>query len=150
MIARRKFNHTAAGLLNKFVSRNNDIDGYWGLGVLYMEARASANRVAFDLLDEAAQPASPVCISVVRTWAAYLRMALARHGLTSHALAAATVSIEFDLVLPKRPLYIPYGDPFECVAHLQAADGREFTRRRTGYCLPNDQFRGIRSARWPG
>lgn len=150
MIAKRKFNHTAAGLLSKFISRNNDIDGYWGLGVLYTEARASANRVAFDLLDGAAQPASPVCISAARTWSLYLRVALARHGLTSQALVAATVSIEFGLPLPKRPLYIPYGDPFVCVVHLLSADGREFTRQKIGYCLPNDQFHGRRSARWPG
>ncbi len=150
MIARRTFNHISAGLLSKFISRNNDIDGYWGLGVLYAETRASAHRAVFDLLDQGAQPASPVCVSVARTWALYLRVALARHGITSQALAAATVSVEFGLPLPKRPLYIPYGDPFMCVVHLLSADGREFTRRTTGYCLPYDRFHGRRSARWPG
>lgn len=150
MIAKSKFNHTAAGLLSKFISRNNDIEGYWGLGVLYTEARASANRVTLDLLEETAQPASPVCVGAARTWARYLRLALARHGISAQALSAASVSIEFALALPIRPRYIPYGDPFVCLVHLRSADGREFIRRTTGYCLPHDQFQGSRSTRWTG
>lgn len=149
MIAKAKFNHTAAGLLGKFISRNNDIDGYWGLGVLYLEARASANRIVLDLREGTAQPPSPVCTGAAHTWALYLRAALARHGLAADALAAATLSIEFGLPVPKRPPYIPHGDPFGCVVHLRAADGREFIRREIGYCLPWDQFHGSRSTRWP-
>lgn len=150
MIAKSKFNHTAAGLLSKFISRNNDIDGYWGLGVLYTQARTSANRVAFDLLGGSAQPASPVSVSVARTWALYLRVALARHGLTSQALVIASVDVEFGLPLPKRPLYIPHGDPFVCTVRLVSTDGREFTRQVIGYCLPYEEFHGRRSTRWTG
>ena len=150
MIAKGKFNHTAAGLLGKFISRNNDIDGYWGLGVLYMEALASGNRVVLDLLEGGAQPPSTVCTGAARTWAHYLRAALAGHGLAADALAAATLSIDFGLPAPKRPPYIPHGDPFECVVRLRSADGRDVTRREIGYCLPWDRFHGSRSTRWPG
>lgn len=147
MIARRKFNHTAAGLLGKFVSRNNDYQGYWALGVLYTEARASAMRVELDLLRVHALPEAPACVSVARSYATFLGSALAEHGLTPQALAAATVSIEFGLSLPQRPRYIPCGDPFVCSFRILSGDGREFTCRKTGYCLPHDQFAGIRSAR---
>ena len=79
MIARRKFNHITAGLLSKFLTRYNDIDGYWALGVMYTEARAFDSRVEIDMLHGVAQPDCAACTSVARTWALYLREALGRH-----------------------------------------------------------------------
>ena len=151
MIARRKFNHTAAGLLSKFLTRYNDVDGYWALGVLYTEARASANRVELDMLGGTAHPASPVCIDVARSWALHLRQALARHGVSPEALATASLAIEFGLPpRPRRPGHIEYGDPFLCSLRLVSRDGREFARQERGHCMPHEAFRGRRSMRRAG
>lgn len=148
MIARRKFNHTVAGLLSKFLARDNDIDGYWTPGVLYTEARAAANRVELDLLGTVAAPASPACLSVARTWTFYLGEALGRHGISPDALAAASISIEFGLPLAQaRPGYIAFGDPFQCSLRLLCGDGRELVRRKVAHCMPHEAFWGTRSTR---
>ena len=151
MLSRYKLRHTATGLLDKFIGRNNDYEGYWALGVLYTEARVSGNRVALDLLTAKAQPASGACTGLARTWADYLREALGRHGLCAGDLAAATISLEFGLPpVPKRPGYVEYGDPFSVLLRLVSRDGLEFARQGTGHCKPYDEFRGSRSTRYKG
>ena len=154
MIARRKFNHITAGLLSKFLTRYNDIDGYWALGVLYTEARAFNRRVEIDMLHGRAQPDCPACMSVARTWALYLREALARHGIAPDAVTAATISLEFGLApMPKLPGYPRdhnYGADFAASLRLESRDGRAFARQDRGYCMPHEEFWGRRSTRRAG
>ncbi|MFC0253969.1 hypothetical protein [Massilia consociata] len=151
MISRRKLNHTAAGLLDKFVGRYNDHEGYWALGVLYKEARISANRVEIDMLDASVQPASPICTDLARTWASCLRQAIDRHGIPTHDLAAASISIEFGLpAVPTPPGLVAWGDPFPVHLAPRIRDGRVSTRQKSGHCRPSDQFPGRRSGRYTG
>jgi hypothetical protein len=154
MIARRKFNHITAGLLSKFLTRNNDFDGYWAPGVLYTEARAFGSRVEIDMLHGRVQPDCSACMSVARTWALYLREALGRHGIAPDALAAATISLEFGLApMPKLPNYPydhNYGADFRATLRLQSHDGRTFVRQDRGYCTLHEEFRGRRSTRRDG
>lgn len=147
MIARRKLNHTGAGLLSKFLTRYNDVDAYWALGVLYTEARMVAMRVDIDMLDGSVEPALPACVSVGRTWALHLRQALARHGIAPDALVTAIISIEFGLPLPERPGYPECGDPFVCTLRLRSRDGREFVRQAQSCCMPHEEHSGRRSVR---
>ncbi|VXC77445.1 hypothetical protein [Massilia sp. 9I] len=141
MLSRYKLRHTTAGLLDKFIGRNNNYEWYWALGVLYTEARAAANRVEFDLLAGTAQPATPACASLARTWASYLKQALHRHAASPEDLAVARLSVTFGLpAVPKRPGYIEYGDPFLCTLHLASHDGRACVRERTEHCVPHEEF----------
>lgn len=139
MIAKSKFNHTAAGLLSKFVSRNNDYQGYWALGVLYTEARASGLRVELDLLHGQALPEAPACVSVARSHATFLRNALARHGATPGMLSSASLALVFDLLEPRMPAGGSYfGDRVECILTIALHDGRTVTRRASTRCAPHD------------
>ncbi len=151
MMSRRKLNHTAAGLLDKFIGRNNDYHGYWALGALYQEARASGNRVELDLLAATAQPSAPACTELAQGWAHALRLAIGRHKVSMDELAQARIAIAFGLPpVPKRPGHIGHGDPFLCSLHLTARDGRVAERRRMGHCKPADVFRGRRRGRHAG
>jgi len=140
MLSNYKLNHTAAGLLDKFIGRDNDYQTHWALGVLYYEAREAGNRVTLDLLAPAAQPDSPACASLARTWGIHLRQALGRHHALPDELAAASISVAFGLPpVPKRPGYIEIGDPFLCTLRLVAADGRMAERCRMEHCKPADE-----------
>jgi hypothetical protein len=154
MIARRKLNHITAGLLSKFLTRYNDIDGYWALGVMYTETRASGSRVEIDMLRGVAQPDLPACTSVAQAWVLNLRAALARHGIAPDALTAVTLSLEFGLApMPKLPSYPSdhkYGPDFRASLRLQSRDGRVFVRQGRGYCTPHEEFWGTRSTRRAG
>lgn len=145
MLSRYTLRHTTAGLLDKFIGRNNNYEVYWALGVLYTEALAAGNRVELDLLTGKAEPATPACASLARTWASYLQQALRRHAASTEDLALARLSIAFGLpAVPKRHGYIEYGDPFLCTLQLASHDGRVCARERMEHCVPHEQF----GSRW--
>ena len=51
MSAYKQLKGIAAGLAGTFISRNNDVDGYWGMGVIYSEVSArGVSAVTFSLL----------------------------------------------------------------------------------------------------
>ena len=151
MISRRKLNHLGAGLLDTFISRYNDYEGYWAFGVMYREAQASANHMQLDLLAATAQPEAPAACSVARTYARYLRQAIARLGVGLEELESASIAIEFGLPpVPRNPNLVQVGDPFTCTFHVVTRDGRKASRQKLAHCMRVDQFRGSRSARYTG
>jgi len=151
MLSNRKLKHTTAGLLGKFIGRNNDYDGYWALGTLYMEARDAGNRIELDLLTAGGEPATPACLGLARTWSGHLRDALLGHGGLPDDLAGASISLEFGLLSLQMPPYsYPIGDPFRCTLRLVASDGRVVERQALGRCFPLDRFWGSRSTRRAG
>lgn len=137
MIARRKLKHTAAGLLGNFISRNNRYQEYWAPGVLYTEARASGLRTELDLLRGQALPEAPTGVAVARGYAAFLRSALARHGLAPDMLSSARLSLVFGLPEIKKPAGV-LGDPFECTLTLATRQGKAVTRQASAHCAPHD------------
>ncbi|MGH8855568.1 MAG: hypothetical protein ACREWI_15000, partial [Telluria sp.] len=141
MLTKHKLHHTAAGLLGSFISRNNRSDAFWALGVLYTEALASNKRVELDLLRCRAQPEAPACCLVARTYVAFLRRALAAHGVEPGALAVASVSLAFGLPpVPKPRWDTSLGDPYTCTVSLQATDGRTVTLDHRGQCAPQPSW----------
>ena len=80
MARRREFRNIGVGLLSSFVSRNNDVYGYWGIGKLYSHMLASKSMIlSIDLINEKIEPEnnefgilifSPSCLDVVECVAA--------------------------------------------------------------------------------
>jgi hypothetical protein len=139
MIAKRKLHHAAAGLLGKFMSRNNDYQGYWALGVLYTEARVSGMRVELDLLHGQSLPEAPACISVARSYTAFLRTALTRQGLAPDMLSSATISLAFCSPAASMPAGgNSFGDPVECILTIVERDGRTVTLQSSVRCAAHD------------
>jgi hypothetical protein len=53
MARRKELGSIASGLAGSFNSRNNDVDGYWGIGKLYKFALADDTKeVEFELIDK--------------------------------------------------------------------------------------------------
>jgi len=149
MIAKRWLKHTAAGLLDSFVSRNNDFIGYWAPGVLYTETLATGMRVELDLLRVAAQPGTPASLAAAQYWSAYLRDALHRHGSGVDDLQTATVSLAFGLPpLPLPSYYMCGGEPFSCSVRLASRGGDAVEREALRSCLPHLSHDGRRSTRY--
>ncbi len=134
-IGKSRLRHIAAGVLGKFIGRNNNIERLWALGVLYSEAQAAGNRLELDLLHGRAEPDLQHSASVARTFAAYLGTALARHRCAPEVLSGATLSIEFGLPPPPRqPGDNSFGDEFNCTVTLVAADGKTVSYSASAQC----------------
>lgn len=64
MKIRSRLKHGASGLLARFISRNNDYQGFWTLGVLYSSVRTAPWRVEFNLISGDAYPTNKITTSV--------------------------------------------------------------------------------------
>lgn len=54
---KREFKNIANGLLSSFISRNNDINGYWGIGKLYaFMLKSKSMRLEVDLIENTILP----------------------------------------------------------------------------------------------
>ena len=146
-----KVRHVAGGMLASFISRNNDLGGYWALGQLYAEADPGTKTVVLDLLDGSARPARPACRASAARYARFLRHALEAHGVAPADLARADITVNFDVVPDVRLWSDPYGsspgDPTLCTVTLALRDGRTAVARQYVHCWRHSTLLEARSAR---
>ena len=140
MRGRRALKGLAYGLIESFVSRNNDVQGYWGIGKLYGEAlEQSGSSVCIDLIDQNVRPTGPAAGAIQLHYAGRLdRMASAAGVL----LSEAHVIVEFGMFGSYPPPHShSYGDAFVCTVSLVGSNGFTFKAARTGFCSPHDPAR---------
>lgn len=112
-----------------FVGRNNDLGGYWALGLLYRDAPADLV-VQLRLADGTASPSTPATMAATRNYAVFLRRALLKKGIAWDELAEANVEIRFT-ALPEQHFR---GDLFTCTVTLASHAGRHATATIQGHC----------------
>jgi len=133
MKIRSRLRHGAAGLVAKFIGRNNDYQGYWTLGVLYGTVSAAPWRVEFDLIAGHACPANKITASVAAEQSTFLRAALSKHNVAWRSLKQATLTVQFNA-----GVQVGYtgnsGEPFVCTVELHCAEGQSAVVSRVGRC----------------
>ncbi|MDB5337797.1 MAG: hypothetical protein JWN70_3416 [Planctomycetaceae bacterium] len=149
MYRRQQLKNLAYGIACRFASRNNDIDGYWALGLLYSAADAAATHtVRFDLVSETAAPSFKYSTKVLTQFGQYLQDRLAKLDLEGYVFAA-TIDIEFNIEpQPNHAMCrTTWGDPFRCCVTLTDDLGRDYTGTIRGWCGKHDTTRERRSTR---
>lgn len=151
MVRRRLLNGIAAGLAGTFVSRNHDIDGYWGLGKLYGMAASgeeSSPTVEIDLLGGHGIPDHD---SVRRAAARYReRLDEICEGYGAHPVfARAEIALRFDHATDRhqRETARTSGEPYQCLVTLVDESGREASAEVVGWCRRHSSASERRSAR---
>lgn len=133
MKVRSRLKHGAAGFLARFISRNNDYQGFWTLGVLYSSVRTAPWRVELNLISEAACPTNKITSSVAAEQSTFLRTALTKQNVAWHSIKRATLTVQFNA-----GVQIGYtdtkGKPFVCIVELESAAGQSATVRLAGRC----------------
>lgn len=140
----------AHGLLGTFISRNNDIAGYWGLGVLRLFAKTNKHsELKIELLEQKpeSKPQSPIR-TIIANYRQWLLNALKNAGIHTKQLEAARIDIRFttfdaipDAIRDTR------GEPYVCTVSLHASNGRTYRASKIGVCSPHDPKREARSTR---
>ena len=141
MARRRELKSIASGIALHCVSRNNDLGGYWGLGVLYLTAqKMGVDQLRIDIMSDHELPEA---------------LALFRHNFRdhygnekyriSHFIEGFIVEYKFD---PQS------GTPFTgrmaqaiCSVHILDDLGIFRTAMATSYCYPHDPLREHKSMR---
>jgi len=144
MPRRRELRGAAHGLLGAFVSRNNDVGGYWALGKLYKHAEATGvAEVRVDMVRSIITPPNAQFAGMVEYFHQMLSRQLASRALPSDWLSAAEITVQFTGQNDaKEP-----GDMFECLVSLTDDRGRQHQARASGSCWAHSPFRESRSTR---
>ena len=144
----RNLRDVAAGMLGAFVSRNNDIDGYWALGMLCADHRDGGGATHLMLHERRALPATPSAGLTTEKFADRLGVMLAHHGFVPADLAAATITVEFDIAAQIPAGHWPLsGKPFRCTVVLTDRPGRTFIASDIGRCAQHNAAAERRSTR---
>lgn len=130
---RSRLKHAASGLLARFMSRNNDYQGFWTLGVLYSSVRTAPWHVELNLISGDAYPTNKITTSVAAEQSTFLRTALAKQNIAWHSVKRATLTVQFNA-----RVQVGYtgtrGEPFVCIVELESAAGRSATVSLVGRC----------------
>lgn len=133
MKIRSRLKHCASGLLARFISRNNDFQGFWTLGVLYSCVRVAPWRVEFNLISEDAYPNNKIFASVAAEQSALLRTALSKQNVAWNSVKRATLSVQFNASV--RVGYTgAKGEPLVCTVELESVAGHSATFSLVGRC----------------
>jgi len=140
----------ATNFASTFLSRNNDIDGYWALGVIRMELEATeATVLTLDLLAGSGSPGLRCVALLVRRYREVLERLLTGVDIAVEELKSATVELDFDAGDRDADDVVPqiWGEPFTCTVRLIGLWGVERRRMVTGSCAAHDSSRERRSIR---
>ena len=145
MAKRKTLKGIAHGLLGTFVSRNNDIGGYWGLGVLRQFAnRISVRSLELDLLRSSGD--HPVLQEVETRYRNRLLDALGSARIAPTEIEGAKIGIFFaDEIDFPDAVHSTRGKPYKCTVTLTRRDGIAVSAERIGYCDAHDPSRESRS-----
>lgn len=148
----------ASGVLHSFASRNNDINGYWGLGVLFLYAQQMNEfNVKVDILRALVHPPvaclPPSCRMphfevVIERYKSMLSAIMMKRNIPEEWVSEAVISIEFRsrFAAPAYPRIGEDSAPFICRLTIKDDLGKERVYRTDGWCWPHDPRRECQRA----
>lgn len=140
----------ASGLLGSFVSRNNDVGGYWALGVLYRQAQEQG-RMQVEIpiwpLNDSLNDA--LIESLAEKYGQIFLSLMARQQIPLSWLRSATLSVEFESpnANPRYRQSHAAERPFVCRLSLTSDLDRKHQLALSGWCWPHSEQREHQSTR---
>ena len=150
MAKRAQFWQVARGVLTSFASRNNDVCGYWGIGVLakIIQEHGLA-RIELPLYPSPMRSNEPVFSALAVRYADLLNAKLIKGGILASWLTHAELVFTFPVAASAQHLLgeSAPGQPFEC--RLEITDERQCSRSFAwlGWCWPQGGGPESRSTR---
>lgn len=147
---RKRLKVVAGNVLDYFISRNNDISGYWAMGVLHRFAlNHRVSTIQLDLLNRVIEPTHPHLASCLDYPALLLNRILINNGLSIDVVSRAIIVIEFQVTYDakRHGISTGYGDPFTCRLIIDDDLGQRRTAFIGGRCAPHNPVLEHRSTR---
>jgi len=141
MARRRELKNIASGLLCSFISRNNDVGGYWGIGKLCLLAQDSATTVVeLDLLSKTVLPESTEFSKLLQGYYSFLQGHLAARSIPECWIASATIELDFSpKEQPEKQVpIITWGKLFKLSVTILDDRSRKHTVSTYSYCAPHN------------
>ncbi len=147
-MAKRLLKNIASGLLGTFVSRNNDIDGYWALGILRLIAeKKELYQIDLNLIESDSK--NRYIKYCEKNYSDWLQKTLERYDLSLPSLLSAKIYLRFENSFDTYPNLIKdtRGLPYVCTVELGDTTGKLYTVVKVGVCSPHDPRKEYRSTR---
>lgn len=141
MARRREFVGIAKAVLASFISRNNDVGGYWGIGRLCRHAQAlGVATLDIDLLDAAGKSPGADFDPIIGEFRRMFLQQCEAQPVPLEWLRSARISIRFDgTVLNASPdETAPRDMSFTCSVILEDDTGKTRQSSASGHCWPTD------------
>lgn len=141
MARRKELKNVASGLYGSFISRNNDVAGYWGIGKLCLLAQASeTTTVQLKLLTETIAPESPQFAKLLAGYHSILQKHLSARGIPFNWVVSANIELDFKPEdSPKKHVpIVSWGNLFKLSVAIIDDKGKEHAVFGFGYCGPHN------------
>ncbi len=150
MPRRKQLRAIASGIASSFSSRNNDVDGYWGLGIFYKEAIGSgSNTFSLNLITGESTPAFKYSRRVASPYYEFLLQQMKKLGFEELQVTDAVVEVEFNASPTKRQVMFKatWGEAFVCKVSLTDDKNRVWSSEFRGWCGQHNPIKESRSTR---
>lgn len=150
MARRRELKSIASGILSSFNSRNNDLFGYWGIGVLCLHAKKiQTDAFVLDLLNQTATPVNEQALVSTQQYRKILIATIEKQNISFSWLKSALLTVNFN------PEYVEkfhrfgsaLGGRYICSLELIDDLNKKHCVICGGICWPHDAKRESRSTR---
>jgi len=151
MPTRKELKGIAAGLYGSFINRNNDVDGYWGIGKLRLHAdQNKSSHVVINLLDETINPPTKDFCQLLKSYHKFLKQHIIARNLPPDWLFGASIDLFFDAPPPegRTPCRATYGSLFKLTVTLIDDRNKNHIITGYGYCAPHDPNLESRSSKF--
>lgn len=145
-----RLKNIANGLCGAFVSRNNDLYGYWSLGKLRLLAEQHGRKtVLLDFLNLSMEPGSSEFTTVLVRYRRLLEKLTKLSNVRAEEIRAASIVIDFAPAPWMKPRYIDpeCGDQFVLTVTIEADGRMPGIVHHASYCRPHDPDKESRSTR---
>jgi hypothetical protein len=149
MPRRKRLKSVANDVLGSFISRNNDLEGYWALGKLYSLALSrSTNTVELDLLSGRLSPDDRQFATMACTYTSNFEKLLRRQNVPRDRVHEAKITVHFNVPVQQGhyPL-LTYGKPLDATLDIVDREGTRFSVSKLSWCHPHDPLVESRSGR---
>jgi hypothetical protein len=139
----------ADGVLGSFVSRNNDCDGYWAIGLLYGRAlEASRNEVSFNLMGEREEVPDLALDAALRTkYREMLDKLMSGRSLPANWVKSASINLSFEHPGKIGRALARLERPYLAQLSITTELGKTLVVEHIGACWPHEPSREYRSGR---
>ncbi|WP_426697018.1 hypothetical protein ACP6EV_18950 [Aeromonas hydrophila] len=139
----------ASGIINSFSSRNNDIDGYWGLGKLYKSLESEESKiVTIELTTKVVTPDIYELKIMSLSYSEMLTNLLYNKKIPINWIMSATITSEFEAKYQHHHFWRrDLGKPCNLTCTIVDDMGNIHTAKAYVNCLPHNPHKELRSTR---
>ena len=148
MARRKELKNIAVGIYGSFISRNNDVAGYWGIGKLCLLAQMhNVSVVSLSLLEQKMIPQSGEYEKLLKGYNKKLKYHLHAKNISETWVSSVEIKLSFNPEPSEKHVPITtWGSLFKLYVSITDDKGKRRSISGFGYCAPHNQNKESKSA----